>query len=213
MTNQVAGTDTKSRIVEAARKLFWERGYGSTGIAQILREAGANAGSLYHFFPTKEELLLEVLESYKSMLGPEVMEPAFARASDPVDRVFAVLHGYRAGLVATGCAGGCPIGNLALEVSDSHPAARRKISENFEAWCDAIRRCLDGASDRLPEGVDRTQLASFVLTVMEGAVMQARAHRRVEPFDAAVAQLRDYLERLLSDGTSWAEPRGKRSPE
>jgi hypothetical protein len=48
---------------------------------------------------------------------------------------------------------------------------------------------------------------------MEGAVMQARAHRNVEPYDAAVAQLRDYMERLLSDGTSWAEPRGRRSPE
>lgn len=210
MINQVAGAATKARIVEAARKLFWERGYASTGIAQILDEAGANAGSLYHFFPTKEDLLLEVLETYKGMLGPQVIEPAFSRARDPIERIFAVLRGYREGLRASRFAGGCPIGNLALEVSDAHPAARARIAENFDAWKAAIRRCLDDAAGRLPRDVNRAQLASFVLSVLEGAVMQARAHRSVEPFDAAVAQLRDHFERLLADGTSWRRPRRKR---
>ncbi|NIM69646.1 MAG: TetR/AcrR family transcriptional regulator, partial [Xanthomonadales bacterium] len=56
--------------------------------------------------------------------------------------------------------------------------------------------CFDDAAGRLPEELDTAQLATFVLTTMEGAVMLARAHRSLEPFDAAVSQLRDYVERL-----------------
>ena len=54
-------SSTRDRLVEAARTLFWKHGYASTGIAQILKEADAGSGSLYYFFPTKEDLLLAVL--------------------------------------------------------------------------------------------------------------------------------------------------------
>jgi hypothetical protein len=50
-------------------------------------------------------------------------------------------------------------------------------------------------------------MALFVLTTMEGAVMLARAYRSIEPYDAAVTQLRDYFDRLLADGTDWSAPR------
>jgi len=52
---------TRDRLVLTAMKLFWEKGYGSTSVADVLREAGANSGSLYHFFPGKQELLVAVL--------------------------------------------------------------------------------------------------------------------------------------------------------
>src|SRR5262245_45357299 len=52
---------TRERILEAARHLFWEKGYAATGMAEILERAEANAGSFYHFFPGKESLLLAVL--------------------------------------------------------------------------------------------------------------------------------------------------------
>jgi TetR/AcrR family transcriptional regulator, transcriptional repressor for nem operon len=198
---------TRDRLVEAARTLFWEHGYTATGIAQILEEAGAGSGSLYYFFPTKEDLLLAVLEWYRENLGPAVVEPVLARVSDPIERIFGILDGYRQGLLATGFARGCPIGNLALELADSHPAARELLATNFNGWRKAIERCLAEASGRLPGPLDREALALFVLTTMEGAVMMARAYRSIEPFDAAVTQLRDYFDRLLRDGTDWSAPR------
>ena len=67
--------------------------------------------------------------------------------------------------------------------------------------------CLRQAAGRLPAGLDADQLALFVLTLMEGAVMLARAYRSIEPYDTAVTQLRDYFDRLLSDGTNWSAPR------
>jgi AcrR family transcriptional regulator len=199
-------TETRDRLVEAARKLFWEQGYGATGIAQILKAADAGSGSLYYFFPTKEDLLLAVLEWYKAMLGPMVTEPVFQRLSDPIERVFGVLNGYRQQLLQTNFEHGCPIGSLALELSNSHPAARDLIAQNFSGWRDAIQKCFDDAADRLPAHTDTQQLALFVLTTMEGAVMLARTYRSIEPYDTAVTQLRDYFERLLRDGTEWSAP-------
>lgn len=199
-------TDTRDRIIEAARTLFLRQGYTATGIAQILREADARSGSLYYFFPTKEDLLIAVLERYVDMLGPMVMQPVFDRVRDPIERVFGVLDGYRRMLLMTECSQGCPIGNLALEMSEHSPAARSLIALNFSNWRQAIEQCLEAAADRLPPDVDRAALAGFVLTVMEGGVMQARTYRSIEPFEQAVAMLRDYVDRLIAHATDWSAP-------
>ena len=187
--------------------LFWKHGYASTGIAQILKEADAGSGSLYYFFPTKEDLLLAVLEWYRENLWPEVVQPVFDRVSDPIERIFGILDAYRRGLLSTNFQHGCPIGNLSLELADSHPAARQLLAVNFTGWRKAIEQCLAEAADRLPEPLDREQLALFVLTTMEGAVMLTRAYQNIDPYDAAVTQLRDYFDRLLRDGTDWSMPR------
>jgi TetR/AcrR family transcriptional repressor of nem operon len=200
--------NTRERLVESARRLFWEQGYASTGIAQILDAAGARSGSLYYFFPTKEDLLLAVLKSYQDLLEPMVVKPVFDRVRDPIERIFGILHGYRRQLRATRFQHGCPIGNLALEVGNAQPQARKLVAANFSGWRAAIERCLTDAAPRLPRGLDRRRLAQFVLTTMEGAVMLARSYRSIDPYDAAVTQLRDYFERLLRDGSDW-----KRKPK
>lgn len=192
-----AKPDTRQKIVEAARELFHVQGFHATSMADILKKAEVNSGSLYYFFKSKDDLLMAVLEMYVELLWPAVMDPAFAKANDSIERVFAVLADYRAMLVMTGCTLGCPIGNLALELGDSKPEVRGKIALNFTNWCKAIEKCLDEAVDRLPADLDRERLSRFVLTVMEGGIMQARGHRDVKPYDDAVAQLRDYFDRLL----------------
>ncbi len=198
--------NTRDRLIDTAMELFHSQGYQATGVAQILKKAGVNSGSLYYFFPTKEDLLLAVLDKYKLMLHPVLLEPIWSRIDDPIEKVFGLLDGYRRMLMATECVYGCPIGNLALEVGHSHAKARQLLADNFKGWRDAVRDCLNAAGDRLPAELDRDQLASFVLTVMEGGVMQARTERSLKPFDDAVTQLRDYFERIMADGSSWAKP-------
>lgn len=188
---------TRERLVVAARELFLARGYEATGVADVLRQAGVNSGSLYHFFKTKEDLLLAVLDQYVELLHPVVVEPVFSRVSDPIHRVFGILESYRRMLTTTQCRSGCPIGNLALEMSEKSQAVRERIAMNFSNWRRVIRQCLLDASERFAPGTDCDKLATFVLTVMEGGVMQARAHRSLEPFDASIAMLRDYVDRLL----------------
>jgi AcrR family transcriptional regulator len=194
---------SRDRLVEAARELFWVQGYEATSVAEILEKAGVNSGSLYYHFPGgKEELLVAVLDTYKEMLYPAVIAPVLERISDPLERIFGILDGYRRGLLYTVFTGGCPIGNLGIEVGDHIPAARERIAANFQSWCEWVRKCLDDAGDRLPPGLDREQLAQFVLTVMEGAVMQARAHASIAPFDASVQQLRHYFGFLARSGAA-----------
>jgi AcrR family transcriptional regulator len=199
--------NTREKLIETARELFWRQGYGQTGVAQILKTAEVNSGSLYHFFSTKEDLLLAVLDWYIDNLYPQVIRPVLARVVDPIERIFGILDGYRQAILATNFMFGCPIGNLALELAHTHPAAREKIKQNFANWVAALKACVESAAGRLPETVNRDQLALFVLVTMEGGVMLARSYHSIEPFDAAVSQLREYFERLLADGTSWSLPR------
>jgi len=198
---------TRARLIEVARDLFWRQGYASTGIAEILSAADAGSGSLYYFFPTKEDLLLAVLDWYKANLWAAVVNPIFERVSDPIERIFGILDGYRQGLLQTRFVQGCPVGNLALELANSHPGARKIIAENFTGWREAIEECVRAAAGRLPASTDAAHIALFVLTTMEGAVMLARAYHQIEPYDNAVTCLRDYFDRLKSDGTAWAHPR------
>jgi AcrR family transcriptional regulator len=192
-------TDTALRLTGVAARLFHSNGYAATGVARILRESDAGSGSLYHFFPTKEDLLRSVLSTYRTRLSREIFEPVRDRLIDPVERVFGVLAFYRRFLESSGCSLGCPIGNLAGELSDSHPGTRKLLGELFAAWRDGVLRLLEEARARLAPGTDLDALATLVLSVMEGAVMQARVDRSLEPFDRSVAMLRDYFERLQLD--------------
>jgi TetR/AcrR family transcriptional repressor of nem operon len=188
--------ETRERILRTAFQLFHEQGFHATGVATIGREAGINPGSLYHFFEGKDQLLLQVLEFAIGYLGPAVMEPVERQTSDPIERIFALLKQYRDGMVQHGCRMGCPIGNLALEVSDGNPDARRLIHRNFENWAKRVEDWLVEARDRLPSNLDRSRLARFILTVMEGGLMQARAADDLGVFDESVAVLREHLELL-----------------
>jgi TetR/AcrR family transcriptional regulator, transcriptional repressor for nem operon len=189
---------TRDRIVEAALYLFWLRGYAATGIAEILERAEANSGSFYYCFKSKEELLLAVLELYIQTLMPVVVEPVLSKIVDPVERVFGILDFYRRNLLATGCTYGCPIGRLALEIPEEQFRVHKRLADNFDGWTAAVEKCLEDARDRLPESVNLKTLSKFVLTVMEGGVMQSRAHRAIEPFDASVEHLQSYFSLLLS---------------
>jgi AcrR family transcriptional regulator len=200
----MATQDTRDRLIEAAMELFVFQGYERTGLAQVARKAGANPGSLYYFFPTKEDLLAATLERRKERLHPEVLAPIWERVSDPIERVFGLLAGYRQMLAVTEFDHGCPIGNLVLELANSHPNVRRLLAENFENWLGAVQSCFEDARERLPERADPRALAVFVLTTMEGAVMLARTYRNFEAYDAAVVTLRDHVERLLAEGRAWA---------
>ena len=187
---------TADRLVFAAMQLFAVKGYGSTSVADILREAGANSGSLYHAFPTKQDLLLEVLRRYRDGIAPMLLAPAWDGVEDPIERIFALLAAYRGMLVGSDCLYGCPIGSLALELHEPDPSVRELLSVNFDGWTAAIEACLAAGADRLPSGTDKARLAQFVLTVMEGGVMQSRTHRTIAAFDACVDTLRDYFNRL-----------------
>src|SRR3984957_1775326 len=194
---KAARKPTRDRIVEAGLYLFWLQGYGATGMAAILSRAEANAGSFYHFFKTKEELLLAVLELYIQSLEPVVVQPVLGAIADPVERIFGILEFYRRNLLSTGCTYGCPIGRLALEIPEEQFRVHKRLADNFDGWTAAGGKWLEEAGGRVAQDLNLATLSKFVLTAMEGGVMQSRAHRKIEPFDASVEHLRGYFNLLI----------------
>jgi AcrR family transcriptional regulator len=193
---------TRDRLIESARFLFWERGFTGTSMAELLAHAEVNSGSFYHFFDSKEALLRAVLEGYIQLLRPMVVEPAFASVEEPVERIFAILSGYRERILATECRYGCPLGRLALEIDPENAPAHALIAKNFQGWIEAVRECVETMKPFLPPKTDLDSLATYVLVVMEGGVMLSRSYRSIEPFDRAVAQLREHFRLLLNHGNA-----------
>jgi TetR/AcrR family transcriptional repressor of nem operon len=189
--------DTRLRILVSAMELFSEKGFGSTSISDILSRSQANSGSLYHFFPGKQDVLVGVLELYRDGIHEMLLEPAWQGVEDPIERIFALLDRYRFALVESECVYGCPIGSLALELHEPDPAVRELLAQNFSNWTRAIGGCLEAAGPRLPRGTDTQALAEFILTTMEGGVMQARTHLDIGYFDRGVALLRQHLDLLM----------------
>jgi TetR/AcrR family transcriptional regulator, transcriptional repressor for nem operon len=200
---------TRDRLINSARFLFWDRGFAGTSMADLLAHAQVNSGSFYHFFESKEALLREVLEQYLTLLRPVIVHPAFAKTDKPLERIFAILEGYRSGILRTECRYGCPLGRLALEIDPENRPAHKLIAQNFQGWIDAVRECVEAMKDRLPRGTDREALATYVLVVMEGGVMLSRSYASVEPFDRAVQQLRQHFDLLLKPHPSKKAPRSR----
>ncbi|MEX0646074.1 MAG: TetR/AcrR family transcriptional regulator [Parvularculaceae bacterium] len=192
-------SDTKARIVEAAQRLFHEQGYAATGVATILREADVRSGSLYHFFSSKEALLEAVLDCYLEGLRPVVIAPIEAATADPIERIFRLFDFYREAVLQTEFSYGCPIGNLALEVGAGDSAVTRKIDANLAAWRKAVEEWVRAAAPRFQARVDPSDFAALVLSVMEGAVMQARTSKSIERFDASVGEFRRYVALLTEE--------------
>lgn len=201
-------TDTRNRILLTAMELFWEKGYGSTSVSDILSRSQVHSGSLYHFFPGKQDVLVGVLEMYRDGIWDMLLNPVWKGVDDPIERIFALLAGYRTHLVMTECTYGCPIGSLALEIHEPDPKVRALLAANFTNWSAAIQGCLDAAGDRLGADTDAQALAEYVLSVMEGAVMQARTYRDLGYFDRNIAMLRQHfalLERAADRNPSTEE--------
>ena len=104
-------------------RLFAQKGYGSTSVADILQAAGVNAGSLYYLYPGKQDVLLDVLDTYLAGIHPMLLAPAWEGISDPIERVFALLRRYRSAHV---CRGGRP---RVAAADHDHLRSRRRAGQ------------------------------------------------------------------------------------
>ena len=144
--------DTRQRIVYAAMELFWLKGYASTSIADILSRSQVNSGSLYYFFPGKQDVLIAVLEAYRDGIGRCCWSRRGAAWRTRSRRSSRCWRQYRRAIVDTECEYGCPIGSLALELHEPDPAVRELLAANFTAWVAAVEACFREAADRFEPG-------------------------------------------------------------
>src|SRR6202521_1278222 len=125
---------TRQRIVDASAELFRRQGYAATGVKQIVTEAQAPFGSLYHFFPGgKEELGAEAIRASGAIYA-QLIPAIFDAAPAVVTGVRMFFAGAAAHLEETDYEDACPIATVALEVSSSSETMREACAEVFESW-------------------------------------------------------------------------------
>ena len=175
-------SNTRERIVDAGAELFRRQGYAATGVKQIVTEAQAPFGSLYHFFPGgKAELGAEAIRT-SGALYEQLIPAVIDTAPDLVTGVRAFFAGAAEHLVETDYADACPIATVALEVSSSSETLRQACADVFESWIAAGAARYEAAGIA-PEKARELTIA--MLAALEGAFVLARALRSTEPLEVA----------------------------
>lgn len=175
-------TETRARIVERSAELFRRQGFAGTGVKQIVAEASAPFGSLYHFFPGgKEQLGEEVIRSSGAIYG-QLLDAFFRPGEDPIAATRDFFAAAAVSVRESDYADACPIATVALEVSSTSEPMRQACADVFESWVAA-------ATERLVEaGLTRKrsrELAFALIAALEGAFVLSRALRSTEPIDVA----------------------------
>lgn len=171
-------SDAKARLIGAAMELIYARGYSAVGVQEICAQAGVNKGSFYHFFPSKQALVLTVIDAYAQYVQ-QMWEEAMMAVQSPLERmlqVFKVTYEAHCTLVdACGQMRGCPIGNLALELSNQDEIIRQKLWEVFRGWADMVEQMLreSAVSGELHvHDIDTT--AQSIIAYFEGVLLLAK---------------------------------------
>lgn len=180
----------------AGAELFRRNGYSGTGLKQIVSEANAPFGSLYHFFPGgKEQLGAEVVRS-SGLAYIRLFDLFIDPAPDLISGIEAFFAAGIATLEATGYVEGCPIATVALEVASTNEPLREATADVFTAWIDAGTEKF--AKFGLSSDAART-LTISVVNSLEGAFVLCRALRDTEAMAVAGATSVDVAKRLQSE--------------
>jgi AcrR family transcriptional regulator len=173
---------TRERILYASAELLRRQGYAGTGLKQVVAQAEAPFGSLYHFWPGgKEQLGDEVLRTGGAFFLA-LYESIVDAAPDFLTAVRDFFAGAAETLRATDYADACPVATVAGEVASTNEVLRQATADVFELWLHAMEE------DLVEAGVaaERARpLSLSALALLEGAFLLCRALRSTEPMEAA----------------------------
>jgi AcrR family transcriptional regulator len=180
----------RRRVLDAAAEAFQSRGYHSTSTHDIMRSAGVTGGALHHHFPSKKALGVAVIrERVAKAVEQTWIEPVLSArtAAEGILQVFAQIS---KGLDLGNVVHGCPLGNLAIELSLADADFREAIRDVFERWRKALAKKLraDRAAGILQE-FDPDALATFVVASYSGAIALAKTEQAADPLKTCARQL------------------------
>lgn len=172
--------NTRDRIIEAAKSRFHSRSYADVGIKEICDTAKIQKGSFYHFFPSKRDLVLAVIDEFASEWADGFVAEAFDPALPPMERfsymVDAAYFWQKSVKERHGKISGCLFGNLILEVSTKDDVLRARLNAVFTHAKSRFKAALDEAIERkdiAPLNSDLT--AEAMLAYLEGMILFAKA--------------------------------------
>jgi len=179
-------SDSKDRMIAAARRLFREHGYVGTALSDVVTESAAPRGSVYFHFPGgKEELATEVTLVHAADAIAHVNRAAGSTRT-AAQLIEAFMGRFRDELVASNYREGCAVAPIVLEATPASAQLSDVTRRGFQDLISTLAARL--AEKYIPDG-RAVQLATFAVTSMEGALMLSRVLRSTAPFDTAIAEL------------------------
>ena len=195
-TKSAKGAATRDQILDAASRLIHLRGYHCTSLDDVLREVSVGKGNFYYYFKSKEELGFAIIDRIVQAFTERTLEPSFADPdADALEQVNAFLDRILEGQRRRNCVGGCPLGNLAAELSDVHEGFRQRLAESFAQWRVKLAGALarGQARGRLRADLDPAGAAEFFVASLEGAILLSKVARDISVMEKCVLELRNHL--------------------
>jgi AcrR family transcriptional regulator len=182
----------RNRVLDVAARSFQSSGFAATSTHDLVRMAGVTGGALHHHFPTKKALALAVIGE---RVAAELGETWVATVRDAPSAAAGILQAFDTvadALDAQGAVSGCPLGNLALELSLADVDLRQALASEYRVWRDAIadRVRRDREAGGASYAPDPEAFANVVIALFTGAMTIAKAEQNSTALKAAADQLR-----------------------
>ncbi|MFJ9092958.1 TetR/AcrR family transcriptional regulator [Streptomyces globisporus] len=179
-------TSTRERIVVATARLLQRQGYVGTGIKQIAKESQATLGSIYHFFPGGKEAVAVAAIRHGDQEFAALLKESLDSEPDPAEAVLSCTRELAAGLKESGWVDGCPVTAAALETLGAESDLQQACADALNGWERLVRDKLLGCGFAAD---DARELATTVISAIEGAEVTAQVNRSEEPLLAVGRQL------------------------
>lgn len=166
----------RQKVLDAAEKAFQARGYHATSLGDLMQAAGVTGGALHHHFPTKKAIGLAVINERVAQAVEETWIKPVQTAATARQGVFGVFAAVAGELERQGFVRGCPLNNLAHELSLADPEFREALARIFAAWQMAIaaKTVQDRDEGREDSGTDPDCFAALAVAAYSGAMSMAK---------------------------------------
>jgi len=194
-----APDQTRGKLLSAAFEEMFHRGFQAASLETILAKAGVTKGALYHHFPSKAALGMAVVdEVVREPVLQAYLGALESATDDPLTALQDVLRHRADAFRETGVDLGCPLNNLAQEMSPIDEDFRRHIASAMDTWVLGFARALDRAqaAGSLRGDVDTRRVARFLVAATEGAFGMAKNAQSVDDLRSNLEVLADFLDTL-----------------
>lgn len=184
-------TDKRREIVAAAAALMHSKGYENTKLADILEAAQIGKGQFYHYFSSKHELGLAVLNYRFESWNQRLMENILSSGKDPETKINEMLDWVIEQQRLNQAKCGCVFGNLAVEMSEHDEAFRRKLETVFEIWVSKLKPVLSEMI--LPVQADPEEInkmAQGIVAMIEGGILLMKSKQDLNVLVNITAQIK-----------------------